>query len=88
METNGEKIIRGIDGETLDLVCNVKSGRPAGTLLLTQNGANVAMGGNSTLVYSFTPTERDNMKLFECYAFSEMLEMPLTDEITLDVQCE
>lgn len=87
METNGKKIIRGIDGQALDLVCNVKSGRPEGTLHLTKNGSNIAMG-RGTLVYSFTPTERDHMQLFKCYAFSEMLEMPLTDEVTLDIQCK
>ncbi|CAC5393252.1 [Mytilus coruscus] len=86
LATKDKKIIRGIDGQTLDIVCNVKSGRPEGTLLLTQNGSNVAMGGSSTLVYSFTPTKRDNMKLFKCSAFSEMLELPLTDEVTLDIQ--
>ncbi|CAC5393261.1 TTN [Mytilus coruscus] len=82
LATKDKKIIRGIDGQTLDIVCNVKSGRPEGTLLLTQNGSNVAMGGSSTLVYSFTPTKRDNMKLFKCSAFSEMLELPLTDEVS------
>ncbi|CAC5393278.1 unnamed protein product [Mytilus coruscus] len=86
MKIRDKKVIRGIDGQALDIICNVKSGKPLETLLLTKNGSIVQSNASGEIEYSFIPSRNDNLKSFECSAFSEMLESPLTDEAILDIR--
>ncbi|XP_076107481.1 cell adhesion molecule DSCAM-like [Mytilus galloprovincialis] len=84
---NGEKVVRGVEGENITIVCIVESGRPpVETLILSINGSNITNEGSDRIRYSFIPTKLDNMKLFTCSAYSSILMNPLSCEVRLDIQ--
>lgn len=83
-----QKYVRGIEGQKLDIVCTVNSGRPQEVLFLKENGSTIKRSTSGTIVYAFVPTKMDNMKSFECSAVSVKLEKALTDEVILDIQCK
>ncbi|CAG2226571.1 unnamed protein product [Mytilus edulis] len=84
---NGEKVVLGVEGKNLTIVCIVGSGRPpVETLVLSINGSNITNKGSDRIRYSFIPTKLDNMKLFTCSAYSSLLVNPLSCEVRLDIQ--
>lgn len=87
-ERRHKKHIRGIAGHKLDIVCSVNSGKPAATLILTENGSTLQSNGSSNITFSFVPSKKDNLKSFQCSAVSAMLERPLTDTVILDIRCK
>ncbi|CAC5393297.1 unnamed protein product [Mytilus coruscus] len=84
-ERNGSKILRGIEGHKITIVCTVKSGKPEETLVLKTNGSTVQTGRDGRLEYSFVPTRKDNQQSFVCYAFSEILDNSLVCTVELDI---
>lgn len=86
--TKQQKHVRGIEGHKLDIVCTVNSGKPQEVLFLKENGSIVKSGTSGKIVYSFVPSREDHLKAFECSAISATLEISLTDEVILDIQCK
>lgn len=88
LKTRQQKYVRGIEGQKLDIVCTVNSGKPQEVLFLKENGSSIKTGASGKIVYSFVPSKTDNLKSFECSAVSATLQKPLTDEVILDIQCK
>ncbi|CAC5372899.1 unnamed protein product [Mytilus coruscus] len=85
----GKKVVRGVEGKILKIVCIVESGRPpVETLVLSINGSDITNEGTDRITYSFIPTKQDNMQLFTCSAYSSLLMNPLSSEVRLDIQCK
>ncbi|CAC5418263.1 unnamed protein product [Mytilus coruscus] len=83
----GKKVVRGVEGINLTIVCIVESGRPpVETLVLSINGSNITNEGSDRITYSFIPTKLDNMKLFTCFAYSSFILNPLLCEARLDIR--
>ncbi|XP_063411585.1 protein turtle-like [Mytilus trossulus] len=83
---SGMKIVRGIEGTKLTIVCTVESGRPATTLVLSLKEFSVLREGEDRITYSFIPTRKDNMQSIVCSAKSTLLDNPLSLEVQLDIQ--
>lgn len=87
-DKDGKKILRGIEGHELTVVCTVKSGQPEETLALKTNGFTIKSGRNGRLEYPFIPTRKNKRQSFVCSASSETLENPLVCTVELDILCK
>ncbi|CAC5372895.1 PVRL3 [Mytilus coruscus] len=83
---NGNKVVRGVEGKLLTIVCTVESGRPAATLVLSSNEESIRKEGRDRITYSFIPTKKENMQSIVCSAYSRFLDNPLSFEVQLDIQ--
>ncbi|CAC5394317.1 unnamed protein product [Mytilus coruscus] len=82
----GEKVVRGVEGKDLKIVCNIESGIPAITFVMRIDGIEFQRVGSGNLTYSFVPSKIDNMQSFVCFAYSIFLVNPLSCKILLDIQ--
>ncbi|CAC5372146.1 CADM4 [Mytilus coruscus] len=82
----GKKVVRGIEGKNLTIVCTVKSGRLAATLVLRTNGISTWKERTDCVTYSFIPTKKENMQSIVCSAYSTVLDNPLSFKVQLDIQ--
>ncbi|XP_052079075.1 uncharacterized protein LOC127717472 [Mytilus californianus] len=81
-----KQVVRGIEGKNLTIVCIVKSGRPAATLVLKTNGISTWKERRDCVTYSFIPTKKENMQSIVCSAYSTFLANPLSFKVQLDIQ--
>ncbi|VDI81990.1 Hypothetical predicted protein, partial [Mytilus galloprovincialis] len=84
--TNGEKVVRGVEGNDLNIVCNTVSGIPTIKSFMNINGLQFQRVGNGSLTYHFKPSKKDNRKTFVCSAYSPLLDNPLSSKVFLDIQ--
>lgn len=84
---NGMKVVPGVEGTKLTIVCTVESGKPATTLVLSLTEFSVLREGKDRITYSFIPTRKDNLQSIVCSAKSTLLDNPLSLEVQLDIQC-
>ncbi|VDI11165.1 Hypothetical predicted protein [Mytilus galloprovincialis] len=83
---NGKKVIRGVEGNDLNIVCNIVSGIPTIKFGMNINGFKFKRVGNGSLTYHFKPSRKDNRKSFVCSAYSPLLDNPLSSRVLLDIQ--
>ncbi|CAG2226569.1 CADM4 [Mytilus edulis] len=83
---NGKKVVRGVEGKRLTIVCTVESGKPAATLVLSKNKVSIMKKRRDRITYSFIPTKQENMQSIVCSANSTSLAYPMLHEVQLDIQ--
>ncbi|CAC5383226.1 unnamed protein product [Mytilus coruscus] len=75
-----------VDGNMLQLVCSVKSGKPNEILQwITDRKVVQERGHNGTITYRLNASSSDHMKIFICSAMNEALDHPITKQVRLDV---
>ncbi|VDI11168.1 Hypothetical predicted protein [Mytilus galloprovincialis] len=83
---NGENIVRGVEGNDLNIVCNIVSGIPTIKFGMIINGFEFTRVGNGSLTYHFKPSKKDNRKSFVCSAYSPLLYNPLSSRVLFDIR--
>ncbi|VDI70161.1 Hypothetical predicted protein [Mytilus galloprovincialis] len=83
---NEKKVVRGVEGKELKIVCNIESNIPDIAFVMHIHGSESGRVGSGNLTYSFKPSKNDNMKSFACSAYSIFLEKQLSSKELLDIQ--
>ncbi|VDI38213.1 Hypothetical predicted protein [Mytilus galloprovincialis] len=81
-----KKVVRGVEGKELKIVCNIESNIPDIAFVMHIHGSESGRVGSGNLTYSFKPSKNDNMKSFACSAYSIFLEKHLSSKELLDIQ--
>ncbi|CAC5383228.1 unnamed protein product [Mytilus coruscus] len=75
-----------VEGNILQLVCSVQSGKPKEILQWITDTTVIKEGGqNGTITYRLNASSSDHMKIFICSAMNEALYHPITKQVRLDV---
>lgn len=77
-----------IEGQKVQLICRIDSGRPKETLSWSNADALLVEGGPGNISYSFIPTRYDNGKTFTCSAYRISTHILLMRNIRVSVYCK
>lgn len=83
-----DEVIKGEEGNLLNLTCSVESGIPPETITWFNSSSPVKSGGPSVLTISIIPTRHHHHEQFSCKVEADSLLTPIQMNITLDIKCE